>query len=196
MRIEQRTDERTDRRQGHWNNQNHERGNACTSCRTGTRPHYRCPSRAHLPDEQLRLQKHGPRRQTSSPSKNSANIYTRLMNPTNDVVEKRIAALEGGTGGLLTSAEWPQFFLSIHNIAGTEITSSVPPRSTEAPIALPLHVPGWASMSRLSTRSRPGKSPRRSSPTQAVFHRVHRDPKGDIPDIAGLAKQRTPRGYL
>ena len=27
------------------------------------------------------------------------NIYTRIMNPTNDVLEKRVAALEGGRGG-------------------------------------------------------------------------------------------------
>ena len=29
------------------------------------------------------------------------NIYSRIMNPTNDVVEQRSAALEGGTGALL-----------------------------------------------------------------------------------------------
>ena len=32
--------------------------------------------------------------------KEFGNIYTRLMNPTTDVFEKRIAALEGGTGAL------------------------------------------------------------------------------------------------
>lgn len=32
------------------------------------------------------------------------NIYTRIMNPTNDVLEKRIAALEGGIAGLVVSA--------------------------------------------------------------------------------------------
>lgn len=31
-------------------------------------------------------------------------FYTRLANPTNDVVEKKIAALEGGVGALLTSS--------------------------------------------------------------------------------------------
>ena len=36
--------------------------------------------------------------------KEFGNIYTRLMNPTSDVVEKRIAALEGGSGALLTSS--------------------------------------------------------------------------------------------
>ena len=32
--------------------------------------------------------------------KEFGNIYTRLMNPTTDVFEKRIAAIEGGTGAL------------------------------------------------------------------------------------------------
>ncbi|MCG6537972.1 MAG: PLP-dependent transferase, partial [Syntrophales bacterium LBB04] len=32
------------------------------------------------------------------------NIYTRLMNPTNDVFERRIAALEGGTGALAVAS--------------------------------------------------------------------------------------------
>ncbi|MDW1809174.1 PLP-dependent transferase, partial [Vibrio sp. Vb2362] len=32
------------------------------------------------------------------------NIYTRIMNPTNDVLEKRMAALEGGIAGLVVSA--------------------------------------------------------------------------------------------
>ena len=31
--------------------------------------------------------------------KELGNIYTRIMNPTNDVLEKRVAALEGGVGG-------------------------------------------------------------------------------------------------
>ena len=36
--------------------------------------------------------------------KEFGNIYTRLMNPTTDVFEKRIAALEGGTGALATAS--------------------------------------------------------------------------------------------
>ena len=32
------------------------------------------------------------------------NIYTRIMNPTNDILEKRLAALEGGIAGLVVSA--------------------------------------------------------------------------------------------
>ena len=36
--------------------------------------------------------------------KEFGNIYTRLMNPTTDVFEKRMAALEGGTGALATAS--------------------------------------------------------------------------------------------
>src|SRR4030066_2371668 len=36
--------------------------------------------------------------------KEFGNIYTRMMNPTNDVFERRIAALEGGTGALAVAS--------------------------------------------------------------------------------------------
>ncbi|RLI34583.1 bifunctional O-acetylhomoserine aminocarboxypropyltransferase/cysteine synthase, partial [Candidatus Bathyarchaeota archaeon] len=36
--------------------------------------------------------------------KEFGNIYTRIMNPTNDIFEKRIAALEGGTGALAVAS--------------------------------------------------------------------------------------------
>lgn len=47
------------------------------------------------------------------------NIYTRIMNPTTDVFEKRIAALEGGVGALATSSGQAAQFLAISNIAQT-----------------------------------------------------------------------------
>jgi O-acetylhomoserine (thiol)-lyase len=53
------------------------------------------------------------------------NIYTRLMNPTTDVLEKRIAALEGGTAAVATSSGQAAATLGITNIveAGGEIVS-------------------------------------------------------------------------
>ncbi|MFZ5991802.1 MAG: O-acetylhomoserine aminocarboxypropyltransferase/cysteine synthase family protein [Deinococcota bacterium] len=45
------------------------------------------------------------------------NIYTRIMNPTTDVLEKRIAALEGGAAALATSSGHAAQFLAITNIA-------------------------------------------------------------------------------
>jgi O-acetylhomoserine (thiol)-lyase len=44
------------------------------------------------------------------------NIYTRLQNPTTDVFEKRIAALEGGVTGLATSSGQSAQFIALNNI--------------------------------------------------------------------------------
>src|SRR5512136_160675 len=54
------------------------------------------------------------------------NIYTRLMNPTTDVFEQRVAALEGGVAGLATASGHAAQFLAITNIAeaGDNIVSS------------------------------------------------------------------------
>ena len=46
-------------------------------------------------------------------------IYTRLNNPTNEVVENRIAALEGGIGALLTASGQAAETLSILNLGGS-----------------------------------------------------------------------------
>lgn len=48
--------------------------------------------------------------------KEFGNIYTRIMNPTNDVFEKRIAALEGGVAALATASGHSAQFLAINNI--------------------------------------------------------------------------------
>jgi O-acetylhomoserine (thiol)-lyase len=50
--------------------------------------------------------------------KESGNIYTRIMNPTNDVFEKRVAALEGGVGALAFSSGSAAVTFSILNVAG------------------------------------------------------------------------------
>lgn len=54
------------------------------------------------------------------------NIYTRIMNPTSDVFEQRIAALEGGIGALAVASGSAAITYSILNIAGTgdEIVSA------------------------------------------------------------------------
>lgn len=58
--------------------------------------------------------------------KEFGNIYTRLMNPTTDVFEQRLAALEGGAGALATASGQSAISFSILNIAGAgdEIVSS------------------------------------------------------------------------
>jgi len=58
--------------------------------------------------------------------KEFGNIYTRLMNPTTDVLEKRIALLEGGVGALAVASGQSAITLSLLNIAqaGDEIVSA------------------------------------------------------------------------
>jgi O-acetylhomoserine/O-acetylserine sulfhydrylase len=48
--------------------------------------------------------------------KEFGNIYTRIMNPTTDVFEQRIAALEGGVGALATASGQAAQFLALNNI--------------------------------------------------------------------------------
>jgi O-acetylhomoserine (thiol)-lyase len=54
------------------------------------------------------------------------NIYTRIMNPTNDVFEKRVAALEGGAAGLATASGMAAEALALTTLAsaGDEIVST------------------------------------------------------------------------
>jgi O-acetylhomoserine (thiol)-lyase len=58
--------------------------------------------------------------------KELGNIYTRIMNPTNDVLEKRIAALEGGVAALAVASGQAASAISVQNLArvGDNIVSS------------------------------------------------------------------------
>jgi O-acetylhomoserine (thiol)-lyase len=58
--------------------------------------------------------------------KEFGNIYTRIMNPTNDIFERRVAALEGGTGALGVSSGQASQIMALLNITrvGDEIVSA------------------------------------------------------------------------
>jgi OAH/OAS sulfhydrylase len=58
--------------------------------------------------------------------KEFGNIYTRIMNPTTDVFEQRVAALEGGLAGLATSSGQAAQFIALSTIAraGDEVVST------------------------------------------------------------------------
>lgn len=58
--------------------------------------------------------------------KELGNIYTRLMNPTHDVLEKRVAALDGGVGALALASGTSAVFYTVINLcqAGDEIVSA------------------------------------------------------------------------
>jgi O-acetylhomoserine (thiol)-lyase len=81
--------------------------------------------------------------------KEFGNIYTRIMNPTTDVFEKRVAALEGGAAGLATASGQAAETLTLTTLAsaGEEICMAAPTTSSTT------HSRGWASRSGLSTRT-------------------------------------------
>ena len=58
--------------------------------------------------------------------KEFGNIYTRIMNPTTDVLEKRLAALEGGVGALAVASGQAASTLALQNLAqaGDNVVSS------------------------------------------------------------------------
>jgi O-acetylhomoserine/O-acetylserine sulfhydrylase len=58
--------------------------------------------------------------------KEFGNIYTRIMNPTTDVFEKRVAALEGGVAGLAVASGQASQFIALSNIlqAGENFVTS------------------------------------------------------------------------
>ena len=58
--------------------------------------------------------------------KELGNIYTRLMNPTTDVLEQRVTALDGGVGAVATASGTAAILYAVINIArqGDEIVSA------------------------------------------------------------------------
>jgi len=122
--------------------------------------------------------------------KEFGNIYTRLMNPTNDVVEKRIAALEGGTGALLTSSGMAAIFLAIHNIAqaGDHIVSSSSLyggtdtlfRYTLPKLGIGVTFIEDPTPAEVKAAILPD--------TKAVYAETIGNPKGDVADLSALAK--------
>jgi O-acetylhomoserine (thiol)-lyase len=128
--------------------------------------------------------------------KELGNIYTRLMNPTTDVVEKRIAALEGGTGALLTSSGMAAIFMAIHNIAGVgdHIISSASLyggtdtlfRYTMPRLGIETTFIDDITPEKVRAAIRPN--------TKAVYAETIGNPKGDIADLAGIAKAAHEQG--
>ena len=74
--------------------------------------------------------------------KELGNIYTRLMNPTTDVFEKRVAAIEGGTGALAIASGQAAISLALLTITQSRRRN----RFRQQPLrrnlrTLPLHLP-------------------------------------------------------
>ena len=122
--------------------------------------------------------------------KEFGNIYSRLMNPTTDVVEKRIAALEGGTGALLTSSGMAAIFLSIHNIAqaGDHIVASASLYGgTETCFKFTLPRMG-IEVTFVTDPTPESIAAEIKENTKAVYLETVGNPKGDVADIKGIAE--------
>jgi O-acetylhomoserine (thiol)-lyase len=122
--------------------------------------------------------------------KEFGNIYTRLMNPTSDVVEKRLAALEGGSGGLLTSSGMGAIFLALHTLtqAGDHvIVSNSLYGGTETLFRHTLPRMG-IQVSFISDLTPEKLKQAVQSNTRAVYAETIGNPRGDVTDLDAIAE--------
>lgn len=122
--------------------------------------------------------------------KEFGNIYTRLMNPTTDVLEKRMAALDGGVGALAVASGQSAITIALLNIAqaGDEIVSTDNLyggtynllRHTFARMGIKVHF----------VRSGDPDAIRRAitPKTKAVYSESVGNPKLDVADLEAIAK--------
>ncbi|UUZ85462.1 homocysteine synthase [Paenibacillus sp. P26] len=121
--------------------------------------------------------------------KEFGNIYTRLMNPTTDVFEKRVAALEGGLAALATASGQAAITYAILNIAGSGdeiVSSSSLYGGTYNLFAITL--PKLGIQVHFVDSSDPENFRKAITPkTKAVFAETIGNPKGDVLDIEAVA---------
>lgn len=118
------------------------------------------------------------------------NIYTRLMNPTSDVFEKRVAALEGGVGALATASGQAAITYSIQNIATAGdhiVASSNVYGGTFNLLSHTLKEQGLTTT--FVDPSNPENFAKAIKPnTKLIFAETLGNPNSDILDIEGVAK--------
>jgi len=118
------------------------------------------------------------------------NIYTRIMNPTTDVFEKRIAALEGGAAALATASGQAAQFLALSTIAGEGdniVSTSYLYGGTYNQFKVTLPRLG------LGVRFVDGDSPEGfakaiDSRTRAIYVESIGNPRFNVPDLDALSK--------
>ena len=117
------------------------------------------------------------------------NIYTRIMNPTNDILEKRLAALEGGIAGLVVSAGSAAIHYAILTLAqaGDNIVST--PQLYGGTYTLFAHMlPSLGIEVRFAADDSPAAIAKLiDGKTKAVYAESIGNPAGNIVDISGLA---------
>jgi O-acetylhomoserine (thiol)-lyase len=122
--------------------------------------------------------------------KELGNIYTRLMNPTTDVFEKRITAIEGGTGAIATASGAAAITYAILNISrpGDEIVSA---DNLYGGTYEFFHytLPKFGRHVIFVDSSNPEAFRKAITPkTKAVYAETIGNPKLDVPDFEAIAK--------
>jgi len=117
------------------------------------------------------------------------NIYTRLMNPTNDVLEKRVAALEGGIAGLVVSSGMAAINYAILNIAEVGDNIVATPQLYGGTYTLFAHMlPKQGIEVRFAENDSPEAIEKLiDAKTKAVFCETIGNPAGNIVDIEAIA---------
>jgi O-acetylhomoserine (thiol)-lyase len=122
--------------------------------------------------------------------KELGNIYTRLMNPTTDVFEKRVAAIEGGTGALAVASGQAAISTALLTITGVgdEIVAA---NNLYGGTYSLLHYT-FAKLGRktIFVNSQKPEEFKKSitSKTRAIYAETIGNPKLDVPDFEALAK--------
>ena len=122
--------------------------------------------------------------------KELGNIYTRLMNPTTDVFERRIAAIEGGTGALATASGQAAISLALLTITrvGDEIVSA---NNLYGGTYELFHYtfPKLGRTVKFVDSTKPEEFKKAiTSKTRAIYAETIGNPKLDVPDFETLAK--------
>jgi O-acetylhomoserine (thiol)-lyase len=118
------------------------------------------------------------------------NIYSRIMNPTTDVFEKRIAAIEGGSGALAVSSGQAATTLALLAITqvGDEIVAA---NNLYGGTYQLLHYtfPKLGRTAKFVESSKPEEFKKAITPkTRAIYAETVGNPKLDIPDFEAIAK--------
>ena len=122
--------------------------------------------------------------------KQFGNIYTRIMNPTTDVFEKRIAAIEGGTGALAVASGQAAETLAILNITrvGDEIVSANNLYGGTYQLFHYTFPKLGRTVKFVDSRDPEAFKKAITEKTRAVYAETIGNPKLDVPDFEAIAK--------
>lgn len=117
------------------------------------------------------------------------NIYTRIMNPTNDVIEQRVAALEGGIAGLAVSAGSAAIHYALITLAQNGDNIVTTPQLYGGTYTLFAHMlPSMGIEVRFAEDASPAAIAKLiDDNTKAVFCESIGNPAGNVTDLQGLA---------